>query len=319
MVKKPKFNYALIVKLLISALILLFLVYKLDLGLVMNLLRRISFSDILLLFFWYLLTVLVTSFRWGFLLRAKGLGISFINTVRIYLIGFFFNNFLPTGIGGDIARAYHISRISTKLKEAVASILVERLLGLVATLMIALLMLPFCAIDSRFKILIIALNLLIWILGLALSIQWSAKLIILLITKIPFRKAGQKLGNLVEAIHLFRYNPGAILKAFFFSLLYQFTLIFYYFLVSDVLNIHVDLKLFLIFVPLIWVISLIPISLNALGVREAGFAFFFEQIGQPGSEGFIVSLLGFTIIVCASLIGGLLFLLGKEKGKRVET
>ncbi|MBN2542995.1 flippase-like domain-containing protein [bacterium] len=315
-VKNKKFNWTLIIKILISAAILLFLIYKVDLVMVFSLVRRLRWTDILILFCFYLFTLVFASIRWKILLKVKNIAVSVVTTYKLYLIGFFFNNFLPTGIGGDVARGWHVARKSKMIKESIASIFIERMLGLLATLTIALVMLPFSKIPGNIKLLIVVMNCIVWLIVLGFYFRFSARFIIKVMDSMPFKKVSKKIAQFIESVHLFRENTKALLLTFFFSILYQFSLIFYFFLVGYFLGVNVDFKLYLVFVPIVWIVSLVPISLNAIGVREASFAFFFQQIGKPGGEGFIVSLLGFLVVVFTSLLGGIFFLLEKDGYKK---
>ena len=85
---------------------------------------------------------------------------------------------------------------------------------------------------------------------------------------------------------------------------------------SIVAGAKLPLSVYYLTVPLVWVISLLPISLNALGVRESSFAYFFELFGASAGKGFLVSLSFFAFSIIAGIIGGIIFALWNNARKR---
>ena len=85
----------------------------------------------------FLLSLLVLSFRWQILVSGYGLKIPTRTLFKYYLIGLFFNNFLPTGIGGDVLRIYNLIQSSGDRTISFASVMTERLLGISSTLILA--------------------------------------------------------------------------------------------------------------------------------------------------------------------------------------
>src|SRR5687767_13717800 len=91
---------------------------------------------------WHLLSVLalvaldrsVMILRWILLLRARGTNVSAATAARIFLVSSFVGSFLPAGVGGDAARAYGLSRVTAAGDEALASVIVDRVLGIVSLL-----------------------------------------------------------------------------------------------------------------------------------------------------------------------------------------
>ena len=79
----------------------------------------------------------IVSFRWWLLLRVQSIFISFWAAVKLYFLGWFYNNFMPSSVGGDLVRAWYITKHTDKRFEAVLSVFADRAIGLLSTLIIA--------------------------------------------------------------------------------------------------------------------------------------------------------------------------------------
>jgi len=86
----------------------------------------------------FLVAMLIFSLRWYILLQANGINIPVFRLYKYYLMGLFFNNFLPTGIGGDIIRIYNVIRETDDRTISFSSVLTERLIGISGTLLLTL-------------------------------------------------------------------------------------------------------------------------------------------------------------------------------------
>lgn len=303
----------LVLKVFISALLIVFLIYSIDLAQFMIALRNISFVALISSSLFYLFTYVIVTFRWYFLLRGVGIKVSFLRSFEYYVIGFFFSNFLPTGIGGDLVRIYLLSKETKNASTITSSVILERLLGFGATLLIALVLSPFAHIKARFVLVLAVLNLFFFGIIFASLNQWAQSAFRKVLSILPSKKIRDFLVSTLESLYLFRHRLIAVTLCFFFSLLYQTGLIYFYFMVGRTLGVRISFVDYLTYLPLVWVVSLLPISLNAIGIREAGFSFFFGELGESPSLGFLNSLIGFVITVVVSLIGGIAFVLRREK------
>lgn len=124
-------------KLLVSLALLAFLFSRTDLQAIWALFRSLRLPLLLSSVALYLVAQIVSTLRWRCLLRAEQINLSTWRLFLLYLEGMFFNLMLPTVIGGDIVRGYQIFRLTQQKESSLASILVERLSGYVALVMIA--------------------------------------------------------------------------------------------------------------------------------------------------------------------------------------
>lgn len=130
-------------KVLLSVLLLGYLVYKAEPMKIVEVLGQVWYNDrmvyLLLATGIYLLATIIYTWRWQILVKACGLQVvTWLDLFRFYLIGLFFNNFLPTSIGGDVFRIYHLIEKSGDRTAGFTSVLTERLLGIASTLILTL-------------------------------------------------------------------------------------------------------------------------------------------------------------------------------------
>ena len=300
-------------KVVISLGLVGILFYRLD----WEVINRLSLS----FDFWYFLPLagaftlmqIPGAWRWQEVLKCHGLKQSLWQGARLYLVGYFFNNFLPTAIGGDMVRGYESGRRLGSLAKVYTSILMERLLGLLACLTLALFFLPWVNPPRPLCLMVLGLNLLAW-LGMAL-VLWSKThaLVDTLLKRLP-SKISQKLTRITGSLAEYRGHIPRLGLGFLAALAYQAGLIWVAWLGGFLAGFTwISLADYLVFVPLIWVVSLLPITFNALGVREISFAYFFSLLGGEPEQGVLVSLVLFVTILLTSLSGGVLWWTGGEK------
>ena len=286
--KKLRGYITLAVKVSVSAGLLYFLLTRINLESFISAGREFPLWSFIPLTALFVCTVFFGSLRWRVFLRVHGVEQSILKGIKLYLVGYFFNNFLPSGVGGDVVRGYSAGKDSGKMPEVYASIAAERLTGLLATLFIALVFLPFVRPVPPIPLVILILNAAFWagtIVFIFLNLENFLRKIL---GKLPFG-IGHKIADFVEAVRHFRKDKGVLLKGFFLSVLYQGSLIGFVLVISLVAGVEaIPWSAFFVFVPLVWVISLIPISLNALGVREASFSYFFGLWGASEAKGLLV-------------------------------
>jgi uncharacterized membrane protein YbhN (UPF0104 family) len=245
----------------------------------------------------------LSALRWKILLRAAGVSLGFWRSLRLYLVGYFFNFFLPTTVGGDVVRAMGLgSRAS--LPVVGGSIVVERILGFGCLLVIGILAsfgLPSLAVARGVLLLSAAL----YVGGLAL---------ILLVPLPPVDRGGwtgRILGGLRRTaleIRSYGFHGAALGGGLLLSLGWQLSLVAANAILSRGLGGVAPLKSLLALIPVVQAITMIPVSFGGLGIREVGYEYFFRSSGfdPAGAVALGVGWLGVTIAL--ALKGGLVYL-----------
>ncbi len=310
-------HLTLAVKVSVSAALLYFLITRIDLEGFLAAGREFplwSFAPLTLIF---ICTVFIGSWRWRVFLGAHGLKQSILKGVKLYMIGYFFNNFLPSGVGGDVVRGFSAGKDHGRMSEVYASIAAERLAGLLGTLLIAAVFLPIVRPPSPLPIAILFLNAIFWI-GTILFIFFDLEAFLRNILKILPFGIGNKVADFVEAVRHYRKDRAALAKGLLLSILYQGSLIFFVYIIARIAGVaEIPWTAYFCFVPLIWIIALIPISLNAIGVREASFSFFFGLWGASEAKGLLVSLVFFGTSVICGILGGIIWAASGHAAKKI--
>jgi len=286
-------------------LILLIWIMRKDAGEILGILKSSNKVFILLVVLINVSLSIAVAYRLKLLMSGQKVFISIKDAVYLTFIGYFYNNFLPTAIGGDIAKAYYASKKTNNKVASYAAVLTDRLLGLAATLLIALIGILFIgkSLDNKFIVSIVPV---IFILTAAMMMflfkknsrvekVYSGK-------KGIFYKIKEKALKLYDGINLYRNSPMLLIKGIALSLGLQAVSIFSIYLL--ILSIGGDISLFRLFliIPLVWAVSMLP-SLNGLGVREGAFVYFLKGYIGP-EKAFTISLLWLGLIMLYSVVGG---------------
>jgi len=247
------------------------------------------------------------SLRWRFLLQSQNIKIGLGIGYSYMLISFFFNNFLPSGLGMDIIRSGYVGR-RDNFSKAFGTSLMERMLGMVGMMCIGLF--AIFSLRSEFIRLALLYLILIFLIGgvYSLLIYLKAKWLKEKILSIKFLNLGESVRAFYHALKLYSKKGKVILIGIGYSLLVQMTIICINFFLSRSLSMDISFISLIAYIPLITVISLIPITINGLGMRESAYVFLFSSYGIAQEEALSLSLLFFAASVVASAIGGIVFI-----------
>ncbi len=233
-----------------------------------------------------------SSLRWRTLAAAKGIFASLAKFVKLYFIGAFFNNFLPTSVGGDVVKAYQLTKETDQKVDAVSCTFMERLAGVTALLFISwggfLYYLGLKAVLASFGLVAAA----------AIGFWLAPKL----------AKIHPLLEKFYNSVVSYRDEKQAVARALGISFVVQvFSITTQYFILLA-LGINVSYLYSLFVIPLINLASMAPISINGLGVQDGLYVFFFERVGAVPAEILAASFVYHILRLASSLLGGLLYI-----------
>jgi uncharacterized protein (TIRG00374 family) len=251
--------------------------------------------------------------KWYILLRAQGIRAPFRAVLSYTYVGFFFNNFLPANVGGDVMRGYGLARYTERGAEAAVSVVVDRIVGLMAFMssaVVAALVATILMDQENLKGVEVAA-----IIGLAAVAGGFAVILSRRVRGLVERLFAWKLlapfapiySRLSEALNAYRHSYGALALAFCTSLLTLVLTNFTDYLIAQSLGGGIPLIYIFLFNPIIAFVLLVPISVGGLGVTQAVYPFFYGLVGVPNSLAFTVSLIKQLIIYATSLVGGVLW------------
>ncbi len=254
----------------------------------------------------FLLGVVVRAFRWRALLHGLGLRPPFGTLLRLYLIGNFFNAFLPSGFGGDVVRVLEFARDENGAA-ALGTVLVDRLTGILSLLALGLLILPFSP-DLPFWLSgTLAAFALGGLIGGALLLQgrWLRRVTSFLPPSLSLEGSG-KLAQLYAAIS--GCGARAVWQAVAFSTLFNLINIVIYWLCGRAVGLAVGLKFYFVAVPLLSLTLLLPISVGGLGARDWVAQPLFASVGIAPQVAAGMTLSVYAVTAAAGLVGGVLYL-----------
>ncbi len=312
---------AFVAKLIVSSVLLGVLFWRVDRAAFLRSLRSLPPSLLLGSAGLYLLGYVISVIRWQRLLRAEGIQLSLWRLGLVYFEAAFFNLFLPTVIGGDIVRGYRIYKMTRGHDAAIASILVDRLSGFAALMLLAVTALTLAygmLNDPQVAVAILTITACFAGVMLVILNRWLTTRASGILGVIGLGRFRAKLQGLVDALQRYRGHHRALAQAFVLSALLQALIIVTYYWIGVGLKLGVPLVYFFLFVPLITALAMLPVSVAGLGVREGGVVYFFGKLGVDAATALGMSLVWFSLTLFVSSLGGLALLVDAHTAKRAE-
>ena len=260
----------------------------------------------------FLSTVLILARRLQLIFAAEGLTISLAETCNLTFVGYFFNNFLPSSVGGDIVKAMCATRITKHPVKSVTSVLMDRILGLFTFIIIPSFSVFFLrGVDNPAVPMIIYSFLVVSIMCFFLIFNRKlARHLRFIETLLNRFKLGEKVRKIYDGLHNFKNHKLVVCQAMFLSILGQSVGVLVLYLLARALGAHADPIYFFITVPVVHLISMAP-SLGGLGVREKCYVIFLTPyIGEK--HAFALGILWLALLFFLSLIGGMIYLFRQD-------
>jgi uncharacterized protein (TIRG00374 family) len=306
-----------VLKVVVSLSLIAYLFMRMDLNQLGDTLRTANYLYLLPAGVLYLGAMTNAAFKWYVLLRAQGIRVPFRAVLSYTYVGFFFNNFLPANVGGDVMRGYGLARYTERTAEAAISVIVDRIVGLTAFMFsavvsttVAILVLQRSELQGIEAAAVVGLVVVAGGFGIVLSRRVRLRLVH--VFQWPLLRPLYPLYQRVsEAIGAYRYQYAALAAAFGLSLLTLVLTNFTDYLLAQSLGGGIPLIYIFIFNPIIAFVLLAPISIGGLGVTQAIYPFFYGLVHVPANLAFAVSLLKQLIIYITSLPGGVLWWRGR--------
>lgn len=259
----------------------------------------------------FFVAIAIASLRLKLIITAQGLPVTFRESISLTFIGYFFNNFLPTTIGGDVIKAYYISKKSQEKMGAYTAVFVDRAIGLFTMVFMAFVALLFesnLVIDKGVKQGIYAITAAsALVIIFMMNKNFARKFSILLLLLKPLE---DRLRRAYNSVHKYRQHSALVTQSFAISIFSQ--VLFYTSIGILALSIgsHVSTMFVLLSMPIISAMSLLP-SINGLGLREGATVLMFGPlIGKENA--FVVSILWLAVLLIASVVGGLVYALSPQ-------
>jgi len=308
-----------VVKIAVSAALMTFLLRKISLPDLERLIRTMDPRLLTAAVMVFVVSNVAGWLQWHILLSASGIHAGHSRTFRFYNVGLFFNNFLPANIGGDAVKVYDVTRLGAGVYQVIAVTLLDRLLGVFSLCLLAivadLILIPRTPLPYEYYLILFAACMLP-----AIGFYFVRPL------GNAFRRAvlrvrplaiDRRVTSVLDHLSPFKGRRALVARLVAFSVLIQALRVLTHVLVGMAMGIDVDgmvLCQFFVFVPILSLAMIPPITINGLGIREGLGILLFAQAGIGKTDAFAMEFITYIISVAASLLGLVFFLARRVEG-----
>ncbi|HEY2931649.1 MAG TPA: lysylphosphatidylglycerol synthase transmembrane domain-containing protein [Acidobacteriota bacterium] len=255
--------------------------------------------------------------RWKVILENFRIRAPFGKLVRLTFIGGFFNLFLPSMVGGDFFRAFFLARDEgERLTTTLTSTILDRSAGFVALLTIGTISAGMRSVSIRGVSLfpsVAALTGAFFLANVAVFSETVHLWLDGLLRRRGMARSVERLDAVADGLKTLSRNGSALFKSLFISFGVQFLSVVIVWCIGRALHVDVPFIYFLIFVPIISIITMIPLTINGIGLREGSFYLLFSQVGMSRESCVSMGLLFYLVMVLTALPGGLLYSMHKTE------
>ena len=284
----------------LSLFLIIFLLNRFDFTVIYQNIKKTRGEFLIFALLLSLIGDFLSSLQWKFVLSIHRIRIGIKKLFSLYLIGAFFNNFLPTSVGGDVYKIHRLTR-EIKLHHAATSVLMTRVMGLWSLLFIATI-----TLFSPLNRAITGAD-----IRLILAVLWA---IVLGTFFLPdFLARFKFFSQLRDIFAMYRREKKRVFRAMFTSILAQLLGIVFCWAVAGALSLKLTFTQIAYFSSLTIIISALPLAINGLGIREGVYVWLFNKINLEGEMALSFSFLILLLISFRSIIGGILYATDRNK------
>ncbi|MBX9681634.1 MAG: flippase-like domain-containing protein [Gemmataceae bacterium] len=245
-------------------------------------------------------SLVFSAYRWQRFAEELKFDRPFAKYVGYYFVGMFFNLFLPTSVGGDVVRAWYLDNRSGRKLAAFASVFLDRVNGLGILVMLACVASLASPVPRPMWV-----DACVW--GL-LAAGFAGMIALPFVARMerwsPNR--ARQLRTMVDIIH----HPVVLVQTTIVSVIVQIANVVIVWCLVRGLDLDISITYLGIVVPIISLLTMLPVSLNGMGIREGAMALFLIPLGVAESSALTLSLLWFSVYLAVGLLGGGVYLLG---------
>lgn len=303
-----------VVRIVVSLSFLSFLIYrnKDNFESIIDTLKDLDIPFLVVAVLLYTLALACIPLRWGILLKAHNYYISGSFLLQSAFIGFFYNNLLPTSVGGDFYRVYDLYKNkNVPINENISAVVMERVIGTVTGITYLAISFAFGTFRYLTRGAIIGLVVSLFVILIFFALLFRPRLFkihVLLAKYRIFSRIRPKLESFHQILVSYRYKVKHLSISFFYSLLLQLIFIVSIYFVSLSLGLNLKFYMFIFVVPFTSLVASIPISIGGIGIRENAMVFAVMSFGVVESQATLFSFIILFIILFNGLLGGIVYL-----------
>jgi len=300
-------------KLAVSGVLLGLLFSRIDVSKLWTNARQASPAWLSLGLAFYVVTILATVWRWWLLLEAQEIDMSFRALYASMSVALFFNNFLPSSIGGDVVRIADTAKVARSKTLATTVILADRTMGMMALALVAATGVTLVTYGGHAQLPIwpswlwagFTAGMLVggFMLWSPNGVGWLLRPL----TVLHPEWVTTRIGSITTALRRFRNHMGKVVTCFVGAILVQLLTVIFAWATARALGIPIHAYDLAVVVPLAGVVQMLPVSVNGFGVREAMYSVYFTRIGLPIESAILLSLTTTAIVMVYSLTGAAVY------------
>ncbi len=302
---------AVLLKVIVSLGLITFLINQVDFKAIVNILKNVDITMIIYAMILLTIQVFIATTRWQFVLKCQKIMLDYKNTLQILWSGLFFNQAMPSSVGGDVIRGYYLKKQGMTLGRATLGVLMDRLFGMVGLVLLVVASLPllFELINdsiARSGVLFIALGISLALLFIFFTDKLPGNFSHLRVIR-GFYSLSQDGRHCIAE----RYNGPIILVI---SILIHLISVIAVMIMAAGLGINVEWSGFLLIIPLVTLMMVVPISIAGWGVREGVMVVGFGYLGVAPEAALALSILYGLLMLVVALPGGVVWALKRNHG-----
>lgn len=306
-----------LIKIAVTLLLFVYMFWRhVDFHQFRDVLRNARLEMILAAFLVLWLGHYICIYRWRLLMKPLMPPLSIPQLFGIYCIGLFFNLTLPTVVGGDVVKMYYAGKPSKSYAQSFASTFLDRDAGMFAMMIIA------CAALVVYPVSVpgIPLSLIVWsafaafvLINVGIFCPYFHRMLTALLRRAHLLRLASKVDTISSAFLIMGKHKGALWWSLVISFINQLSVISVTWIMAVGLGLAVRPSYFLVFVPVVTLISMIPISLNGMGLREYAFLALLGGIGVPAASCIALGVVSSLVLILSSLPGGIVYIFFRNR------
>jgi len=301
------------VKVVVSTVLMVILVRRMSLSELVAVIRGLDVRITAVAVVCFFVSNVIGAYQWHELLRSSGIRLGFVRTFQFYFVGLFFNNFLPANIGGDAVKVYDVTREGSSPYQVIAVTLLDRLLGIFSLCVLATLAALFLIGERGLHpygyYVVIFVACMVPALGFYFF-RPLGNLLRRVVLRIRPLSLDSRITSVLNHLSPFKGRRTLVLRLSAVSLVIQALRVATHVLVGVALGMRIDVVIlgqFFVFVPLLSLAMIPPITINGLGIREGLGIVLFAAAGLTQTDAFTLEFLTYVVSVLVSLLGFFIF------------
>jgi uncharacterized protein (TIRG00374 family) len=246
----------------------------------------------------------------------------FAALMRIFFVSTFAGTFLPASVGSDAVRAYSLSRLNVNGRDAIASVFMDRMLGVASVFLMALVGLGLVRELSNNTAILISLGVTAGICLVTMFLIFSSRVSRLAagaVQLVPLDSLRSALTGVLESIRRYAAYRAELFSVLAGSIAVQALRVVQAYYLGRGLGIDLPLVTYFAFIPLILLAMLLPVTFNGIGTSQAAFLWFFGRAGVETPLAFALSVLFVALGIIGNLPGALLYVVGQGRETRAAS